>query len=88
MKRQTSGDRNSEGTQDEASSKFETIRMALSEQISQGLAEVEQDGDRVIIRLGQQDSFASGSADLQTGFTQTLTRCGQRGERHRRHGAR
>lgn len=72
VKRQTSGDRNSEGTQDEASSKFETIRMALSEQISQGLAEVEQDGDKVIIRLGQQDSFASGSADLQTGFTQTL----------------
>lgn len=76
VKRQTSGDQNAEGTQNEASSKFETIKMALSEQISQGLAEVEQDGDKVIIRLGQQDSFTSGSADLQTGFTQTLTDVG------------
>lgn len=76
VKRQTSGDLNAEGTSNEASSKFETIKMALSEQISQGLAEVEQDGDKVIIRLGQQDSFASGSANLQTGFTQTLTDVG------------
>ena len=76
VKRQTSGDLNAEGVEDEASSKFETIRMALSEQISQGLAEVEQDGDKVIIRLGQQDSFASGSADLQASFTQTLTDVG------------
>jgi chemotaxis protein MotB len=76
VKRQTPGEQNAEGTSDEASSKFETIKMALSEQISQGLAEVELDGDQVIIRLGQQDSFASGSADLQTGFTQTLTDVG------------
>ena len=76
VKLQTPGEQNAEGTSDEASSKFETIKMALSEQISQGLAEVELDGDQVIIRLGQQDSFASGSADLQTGFTQTLTDVG------------
>lgn len=76
VKRQTPGEQNAEGTSNEASSKFETIKMALSEQISQGLAEVELDGDQVIIRLGQQDSFASGSADLQTGFTQTLTDVG------------
>ena len=76
VKRQTPGEQNAEGTSNEASSKFETIKMALSEQISQGLAEVELDGDQVIIRLGQQDSFASGSADLQTSFTQTLTDVG------------
>ena len=76
VKRQTPGEQKAEGTSNEASSKFETIKMALSEQISQGLAEVELDGDQVIIRLGQQDSFASGSADLQTGFTQTLTDVG------------
>lgn len=76
VKRQTPGEQKAEGTSDEASSKFETIKMALSEQISRGLAEVELDGDQVIIRLGQQDSFASGSADLQTGFTQTLTDVG------------
>ena len=76
VKRQTPGEQKAEGTSNEASSKFETIKMALSEQISRGLAEVELDGDQVIIRLGQQDSFASGSADLQTGFTQTLTDVG------------
>ena len=76
VKRQTPGEQKAEGTSDEASSKFETIKMALSEQISRGLAEVELDGDQVIIRLGQQDSFASGSADLQTSFTQTLTDVG------------
>jgi chemotaxis protein MotB len=76
VKRQVSGERKAEGTKDEASSKFETIKMALSQQISQGLAEVEQDGDQVIIRLGQQDSFSSGSADLQSTFAQTLTDVG------------
>jgi chemotaxis protein MotB len=76
VKRQVSGERKAEGTKDEASSKFETIKMALSQQISQGLAEVEQNGDQVIIRLGQQDSFSSGSADLQSTFAQTLTDVG------------
>jgi chemotaxis protein MotB len=76
VKRQVSGEQKAEGTKDEASSKFETIKMALSQQISQGLAEVEQNGDQVIIRLGQQDSFSSGSADLQSTFAQTLTDVG------------
>ena len=36
------------------------------------MAEVEKDGDKIIIRLGQQDSFSSGSADLRTSFEGTL----------------
>ena len=44
----------------------------MSQQINQGLAEVERDGDSIIIRLGQQDSFTSGSANLRSSFTATL----------------
>jgi chemotaxis protein MotB len=76
VKRQNPGDAKAEGRSSEASSKYEAIRAELSREIEQGLAEVERDGDSVIIRLGQQDSFASGSAALQQSFTQTLVSVG------------
>ena len=76
VKRQNPGEAKAEGLASEASSKFEAIRAELSQEIEQGLAEVERDGDSVIIRLGQQDSFASGSAALQQSFTQTLVSVG------------
>jgi len=76
VKRQNPGEAAAEGRANEASSKYEAIRAELSREIEQGLAEVERDGDSVIIRLGQQDSFASGSAELQPGFTATLVSVG------------
>ena len=76
VKRQNQGLAKAEGRANEAASKYEAIRAELSEQIEQGLAEVERDGDSVIIRLGQQDSFASGSAALQSGFEDTLSSVG------------
>lgn len=76
VKRQNPGEAAAEGRANEASSKYEAIRAELSREIEQGLAEVERDGDSVIIRLGQQDSFASGSAALQPGFTETLVSVG------------
>jgi chemotaxis protein MotB len=76
VKRQNPGEAAAEGRANEASSKYEAIRAELSREIEQGLAEVERDGDSVIIRLGQQDSFASGSAALQQSFTQTLVSVG------------
>lgn len=76
VKRQNQGVAKAEGRATEAASKYEAIRAELSEQIEQGLAEVERDGDSVIIRLGQQDSFASGSAALQSGFEDTLISVG------------
>lgn len=76
VKRQNPGQAKAEGRANEASSKYEAIRAELSREIEQGLAEVERDGDSVIIRLGQQDSFASGSAALQPSFTQTLVSVG------------
>ena len=76
VKRQNQGLAKAEGRATEAASKYEAIRAELSEQIEQGLAEVERDGDSVIIRLGQQDSFSSGSAALQSGFEDTLISVG------------
>ena len=76
VKRQNQGLAKAEGRATEAASKYEAIRAELSAQIEQGLAEVERDGDSVIIRLGQQDSFASGSAALQPGFEDTLISVG------------
>ena len=37
---------------------------------------MERDGDKVVIRLGQQDSFGSGSADLSQNFEPTLRKVG------------
>jgi chemotaxis protein MotB len=76
VKRQNPGEAAAEGRANEASSKYEAIRAELSREIEQGFAEVERDGDSVIIRLGQQDSFASGSAALQPGFAETLISVG------------
>ena len=77
LKRPTKGDQAAEGVGERSSEKFETIRAALSQEIMSGLAQVEREGDSVIIRLGQQDSFRSGSADLQDSFTSTLTSVGE-----------
>ena len=76
LQRPNAGEGSAEGSDERSSEKFEMIRAALSQEILEGLAEVEQDGDSVIIRLGQQDSFRSGSSDLQGSFSNTLSRVG------------
>lgn len=55
---------------------LEKIRMELSQDIAQGLAEVERDGDKIIVRLAEQGSFRSGFADLQPTFLPLLDRVG------------
>ena len=57
-------------------SKYERLRADLSDEIAAGLAEVEKDGDKIIVRLASQGSFTSGSSDLRQAFTPTLTRLG------------
>jgi chemotaxis protein MotB len=65
------------GSADQTQSQFERIRQALAQEIASGKAEVERDGARIIIRLAEQGSFRSGSADLQPTFTQVLTNVGR-----------
>ena len=63
--------------QQQNQNEFERIRRELATQIAQGKAEVERDGARIIIRLAEQGSFRSGSADLQPGFTTLLADVGR-----------
>ena len=56
--------------------KYNKIRSILSNEIEQGLVEVERDGDKIILRLRQQDSFDSGRAEIKTTFESTLTKVG------------
>jgi chemotaxis protein MotB len=55
---------------------YQQIRMNLSNEISQGLAQVERDGDNIIVRLAERGSFRSGFADLQPGFKPLLNKVG------------
>ncbi len=74
------GSGGSEGTgsakQNETDAQFEKIKADLSDEISKGLAEVERDGDKIIVRLAEQGSFQSGRADLQQGFLPLLKKVG------------
>ena len=75
-----------DGTKDEDSlaeqsstqedNKFEQVRSFLSDQIDQGLVEVERNGDKIVLRLGQQDSFDSGKAEIKSNFENTLQQVG------------
>lgn len=56
---------------------YNEIRSNLRSEIDQGLVDVERDGEDVIIRLANQGSFASGSADLDPAFLPILRRVGE-----------
>ncbi len=49
---------------DEAKKAADELKIALSQEIDQGLVAVEQDEDKVIVTVGAGGAFASGSADL------------------------
>lgn len=67
----TTGNGSGDGDQ-----KYDRIRSILSDEISNGLVEVERDGDKIILRLGQQDSFDSGRAEVKSSFEATLKKVG------------
>ena len=56
--------------------KFDQLKADLSDEIKKGLAEVLRDGDKIIVRLANQGSFTSGSAELQRGFLPVLAKVG------------
>ncbi len=65
------------GASAKSNSEYERIRTELAKEIESGKAEVERDGARIIIRLAEQGSFNSGSADLQPGFAAVLGQVGK-----------
>jgi len=60
-----------------AEDRLSQLRAELNTEIQQGLVEVERQGDAIVIRLANQGSFISGSADLTPSFLPVLTRVGQ-----------
>ena len=64
------------GVSQRAEDQLEQIRSNLSEEITQGLAEVFRDGESIIIRLTDQSGFESGSANLRANFTSLLDSVG------------
>lgn len=66
----------SEGSNQNMEDRLQKIRMDLAAEIQMGLAEVEREGDRIIVRLASQGSFVSGSANLQPGFITLLRQVG------------
>ena len=65
-----------ESKQQNIKDQYEQLKADLSEELNKGLAEVIRDGDKIIVRLANQGSFVSGSADLQSGFLPTLVKVG------------
>ena len=55
---------NFQKSKDDATKAADELKIALKQQIDQGLVAVEQDEDKVIVTVGAGGAFASGSADL------------------------
>tara|TARA_B110000483_G_scaffold50669_1_gene63059 strand:+ start:2720 stop:3943 length:1224 start_codon:yes stop_codon:yes gene_type:complete len=63
-------------TEQRQNDRYENIKLNLDQEISQGLLEVEKDGDDVVIRIASQGSFNSGSATVAQSFSTTLDQVG------------
>jgi chemotaxis protein MotB len=59
------------------SNRLESLRADLRTEISNGLLEVEKEGDDIVVRIASQGSFNSGSANFARSFTETLDQVGQ-----------
>lgn len=50
----------------------EKLKVALAKEIESGLVDIETEGEKIIIRIREQGSFGSGSADVYTSFRPVL----------------
>ena len=57
-------------------SKYDQLRADLQDEIAKGVAEVEKEGDKIIVRLASQGGFVSGSAGVRDSFSPTLIKLG------------
>ena len=73
---QAQGGTGGSNSEEQLQDKLEQIRMELSDDIAKGLAEVEREGDKIIVRLAEQGSFRSGFANLESAFLPLLDRVG------------
>jgi chemotaxis protein MotB len=61
----------------ETAQRLQQIRTALAKEIGEGKAQVERDGERIVVRMLVEGSFYSGSADLSPDFHPLLTKIGR-----------
>jgi chemotaxis protein MotB len=61
----------------ELNEQFEDLQDALEKEIGQGQISVEREKGKIIIRIQEKGSFASGSAQLDPGFNQVMDRISQ-----------
>ena len=69
--------RGSQAGEQAIADQYEKIRARLSNEIAEGLAEVDRDGDKIVVRLAERGSFRSGYADLQPSFKPLLDKVGE-----------
>ena len=62
---------------DSTARQLKQLREMLASEIAKGEAQVERDGERIVIRMVVQGSFYSGSADLSPDFMPMLTKIGR-----------
>ncbi len=60
----------------EVAQRVQQLRVALAKEIEQGKAQVERDGERIVVRMLVEGSFYSGSAELSPDFYPLLTKIG------------
>lgn len=60
--------------EEEINNKVNELRNALAKEIEQGLLSIESEEKKIIIRIQEKGSFASGVADLKIGFYKVMNR--------------
>ena len=61
----------------ETAQRLQQLRAELAKEIGEGKAQVERDGERIVVRMLVEGSFYSGSADLSPDFYPLLTKIGR-----------
>jgi chemotaxis protein MotB len=61
----------------ETAQRLQQLRTELAKEIAEGKAQVERDGERIVVRMLVEGSFYSGSADLSPDFFPLLTKIGR-----------
>ena len=56
--------------------RYEELKIALAKEVGEGIAEVENDGQSIIVRFASQGSFDSGEAALKSDFVPALQKLG------------
>lgn len=60
--------------EEQAEEKAEELKLSMSEEIEDGLVEVETEGSKVIVRINEKGSFSSGSAEMHEDFLPVIDR--------------